>query len=149
MVVIDPDAAPCITRTDPEFGLAMIVRDASDTNTFEIKAVSDDGDPYPSLDTRPSIVTFKATWWLEGEDPNAPSGRRPDDQVGPRVDFGPTRFRNGDQAYVRIQVNDRVNRDFGPCARDKAALNCALDPRRPTCFQWVTWKIDFRLGRDM
>jgi hypothetical protein len=147
-VIIDPDRAPCIVNTEPNLGLARITRDATDENSFEVKAVSDDVDPFPSLPVRPSIYGFNVTWWMAGEDPVNPSGRRPTDQGQiPRVTFGRNYFRNGDQAYVRIQVNDRVMRDFGVCAPEKA--NCALDPERPTCFQWVTWKIDFRLLRDM
>ena len=149
MLVVEPDAAPCITVTDPEFGLESIARAASELQTFEVKAVSDDGDPFPLADSRPSSATFKGTWWLDGEDSNLPSGRRPDGVPDPqRVQFSANYFRDGDRVFVRLQVNDRVNRDFSACARDRV-MNCALDPKRPRCFQWVTWKVDFRLGRDM
>ena len=148
-VTVDPDAAPCITRTDPEFGLPTIVRDASEENTFEVQAISDDGDPFPPIDARPSTLFFKATWWLDGEDPEFPSGRRPDDNVPnpQRLVFQPMKFRTGDQVFVRMQVGDRAHNDFAACPPGK--MNCALDPKRPSCFQWVTWKIDFRLSRDM
>jgi hypothetical protein len=148
-VVIDPDAPPCIAVTDPMFGLSRIVRDATEENIFEVKEVADDVDPFPPLDVRASVYSFNVTWWMEGEDSNSPSGRRPADQgQTPRVTFGPNYFRNGDQAFVRIQANDRVPRDFSACVRDKVD-NCALDKDRPTCFQWVTWRVDFKPLRDM
>ena len=94
---------------------------------------------------RTSTLSFTATWWMEGEDSNNPSGRRPADQGQvPWLLFSPNYFRNGDRAHVRLQVNDRVTRDFSACARDKVD-NCALG-KDPTCFQWVTWKVDFLLG---
>ena len=58
-------------------------------------------------------------------------------------------YQNGDTLYVRLQVNDRVVRNFvAACAPDKI-FNCAIDPARPTCFQWVTWRVDFKPLRDM
>jgi hypothetical protein len=144
-VVIEPDAPPCIRRTEPEIGLARIVRDPEDDNRFQVFSVEDDGDPFPAREGRPSTYSFTATWWMEGEDPNNPSGRRPADQAqNALVRFEPGHFRNGDTAYVRIQVTDRVNRDFSSCAADNKR-DCALGKDR-TCFQWVTWKVDFLLG---
>jgi hypothetical protein len=161
-IVIDPDRAPCIERTDPEFatpqpdprfGPTRIVRDPTkgmDVNYFEVKAVSDDLDPYPPLlDSRPSYYTFTYTWWMDGEDPNNPSGRRPagQGQVA-HLGFRANDFRYGDTLFVRVQVNDRVQRDFRTCAQDKVD-NCTLDkdvPPRPPgheCFQWVTWRVEF------
>lgn len=148
-LTIEPDAPPCIRLTHPEV-LSRLVRDAMSTDpsdlTFEVKAVDDDGDPFPPIAGRPSTLTFTATWWREGEDSNDPPGRRPAILAqSPSVMFGPNYFRNGDRAFVRMQVNDRVTRDFTACARDKVD-NCALRKEDPTCFQWVTWKIDFLLG---
>jgi len=145
-LVIEPDAPPCIRSTKPEFGLARIVRNPDDELTFQVFSVEDDGDPFPARDGQTSTYAFTATWWMEGENPSNPSGRRPADQAqNALVRFEPQHFRNGDTAYVRIQVTDRVNRDrdFMSCAPDKR--DCALG-KDPTCFQWVTWKVDFLLG---
>ena len=62
--------------------------------------------------------------------------------MDPQVEFKSDYFRNGDRAFVRIQVIDRVPRDFSACAREKVD-NCALRKEDTTCFQWVTWKVDF------
>jgi len=148
-LTIEPDAPPCIRRTDPEL-LSRLVRDANDPDlTFEVQSVDDDGDPFPAVAGRTSTLSFIATWWREGEDSNNPSGRRPAILAQlPSVTFGSNYFRNGDRAFVRIQVNDRVTRDFSACARDKVD-NCALRKEEdPTCFQWVTWKVDFLLGGE-
>jgi hypothetical protein len=147
-VTIDQDRAPCIVRTDPMFGLAKIVRNDTDLISFEVNAVSDDVDPFPPVQGRPSMFSFKVTWWKMGDDPANPPGRRTDDMgQTSRTEFRRMYFNAGDQAFVRIQVNDRVGRDFGACPADKS--ECALDKDRPTCFQWVTWKIDVRPGQDV
>jgi hypothetical protein len=142
-LVVDPDAPPCIRRAEPEIGLARIVRDPEEETRFQVFSVEDDGDPFPPREGQTSSFAFTATWWMEGEDPTNPSGRRPADQAqNPLVKFEPKHFRNGDTAYVRIQVTDRVNRNFSTCAADKR--DCAIG-KDPTCFQWVTWKVDFVL----
>jgi len=150
-VVIAPDAPPCIGRTDPMYGLARIVRDATEKNDFALKVVTDDVDPFPAPENRESKLSFDITWWRDGEDQNLPSGRRATgegDQM-PVATFGPGYFKNGDQIFVRIKAIDRVNRDFEPCKRDKVD-NCELDPKEhPGCYQWVTWRIDFRSLREM
>jgi hypothetical protein len=148
LLTVDEDAPPCIRQTDPPFGLARIVRDATQELKFQILSVDDDGDPFPAPAGRTSTNSFTATWWLDGEDSNTPSGRRPANQSQIAfVPFGANYFQNGDQAFVRLQVNDRVPRDFSACIRDKVD-NCAVG-KDPTCFQWVTWKIDFRLGGQL
>jgi hypothetical protein len=144
---IEADAPPCIRLTQPTFGLPRSVVEASEILSFKVRSVEDDGDPYPPPLGRPSTARFTATWWFEGEDSNNPSGRRPADQaLIPELTFGRDYFHAGDQVYVRIQVEDRVNRDFTACAKDKVE-NCALG-KDPTCYQWVTWKLDVLLGRD-
>jgi hypothetical protein len=149
-VVIEPDAPPCIRRSDPMYGLARIVRDATEKNVFELKMVTDDVDPFPAPPDRASKLSFDITWWREG-DANPPSGRRatgPGDQM-PVAEFIPDYFKNGDQVFVRIKAIDRIDRDFSACERDKVD-DCALEPQaHPDCYQWVTWRIDFRPLRAM
>jgi len=149
-VFIDPDAPPCIERTEPMYGIAKIVRDATEENTFELKAVSDDVDPFPSVGSQGSKLSFEITWWHMGEDPSLPSGRRATGQGDqmPVAVFAPGYFKNGDQVFVRIKAFDRVDRSTAlkNCSKD----NCELDPKgHPGCYQWVTWTVDFRPLREM
>jgi hypothetical protein len=138
-LTVDPDSPPCITQTMPQFGLPKYVRDPSDL-TLEVTAVADDGDPFPAS---PQNLTFEWTWWLDGS--TGEHNRKPD--MRPRADFN-NYFHPGDQINIRLRVTDRVNRDreFAACKPDD--VTCAIG-KDLTCFQWVTWKFDLRLGRDM
>jgi hypothetical protein len=142
-VIIDPDAPPCITQTMPQAGLPKLVRDPNDL-TLEVDAVEDDGDPYPFVAGRPQNLRFEWSWWLEGS--TGQHGVRPDHRH-PQADFNGD-FHPGDQVFIRLTVTDRVNRDADLHGCDPDALTCAIGPRKD-CFQWVTWKFDLRLGREM
>jgi hypothetical protein len=139
-VTIEPDAPPCIRRTMPPFGLFNIVRSPDDM-TLHVDVVEDDGDPYPAAG--PQNLKFDWTYWREGS--TTPAGALANSF--PDGDFNNT-FHVGDEVNIRLRVRDRVaDRNFDACGSD--ASKCALDPKKPDCFQWVTWKFQIGLVRDM
>jgi hypothetical protein len=141
-LTVNPDAPPCITQTAPQFGLPKFVRDPNDL-MLEVDAVTDDGDPYPFVAGAQNLE-FEWSWWPEGSFEQRLV--RPDHKH-PQAEFNGV-FHPGDQINIRVKVTDRVDRKlaFDACAPE--AATCAVGSRKD-CYQWVTWKFDLRLGREM
>jgi hypothetical protein len=137
------DQPPCIVDTDPRVTVPTVVL-ASDgpPRIFEVKAVRDDGHPFPAG----PLGRTKFQWFL-GRGERGPLARhiehdRPELEVGPRL-FDDVR--PGDSVRVRVEVHDPLS-ETGPRLAALAS-RCGEQPlcaEPAECVRWVTWKVDFR-----
>jgi len=138
-LVVAPDALPCLGETSPALPTAggMLLSAPDEDRTFQVLAVQDDGDPFPSATggttsfrwsvTDPALVTtiappsFTATYWLRAG-----------------------LFQVGDTVYVRLDIKDRGSetRTLATCHDTDPFCE---DPLRPGCLQRVTWKVVYGL----
>ena len=136
-VLVAEDRPPCIVATDPPFGVPVVVRDPTVQQSFEVKVVSDDGDPFPPI---AGSGAAQFSWFYgpeEGKlialDRNAPLMTLPADG-----------FTSGSRVVIRVEVRDRktslLSEPFFSCG-DKAP-RCAT-PVGSTCFQRVSWTVEY------
>lgn len=142
-LLVEQDRPPCIRVESamPRLGLPTFSRPLDDPVLFEI-TVDDDGDPYPEVEGRLSDHEF--VWFVRG--PQDTQFVRQSSGSSPQLNtfrLAP-RFTFGDEVLVRVQYKDRVrDRDFGACHTANPD-SCALRPGVPACYQWVTWKIQYK-----
>jgi hypothetical protein len=132
-LTVQPDDLPCIERTEPPFGLTSIVADPTQPLSFRLLSVTDDGDPYPTLDGGPP--TGEVVWWrkLPGDE----GFQRLTSTSMTTLIFPGGRFRSGDVVEVRLDYRDRQpEHDPLRCGTD--APTC---PDKGDCRQRVEWKV--------
>lgn len=142
-LLVEQDRPPCIRveSASPRLGLPTFSRPLDEPVLFEV-TVDDDGDPYPETDGRVSEHEF--VWYVKG--PHDPQFVRQSSGSSPQLNtFRLTpRFTFGDEVSVRVLYKDRVvDRDFTACFNQNPD-SCALRMVVPICYQWVTWKIQYK-----
>lgn len=135
-LAVDPDRPPCIDDTEPAFLVApTIVIDPDKDRRFEVRHVSDDGDPYPAGDFGRARFSWSVRHGSGAWDPIE------DYELNaftlPKGTFG-----IGESGKLRVEARDRhagdVDRSLAPCGDSDL---CAL---RPGCYQRVTWNLEAR-----
>ncbi len=130
---VGSDLPPCIGVTSP-------IADPANTypllqpTLFEVPLVTDDLDPYPPTggsDPDPGEATFHWSIMPPGGSAYTPLG-----VTGNAVPLDPATYSSGDTIALRVEIHDRVARDFSGCG---SANTCALDPEAATCLQRTTW----------
>jgi hypothetical protein len=141
------DRPPCIRQTLPDYTTAPKLFAFHDKETvFRVDFVDDDGDPYPPRQTPMAQSAFV---WLVRLGTEREFQGAFDRVVGnlPMLTLRAFAFRPGDRVQVRVEYRDRVNvidpnaRDFSVC--DPDVLMCALRATAPTCYQWITWTVEY------
>ena len=122
------DSPPCIVDYDPSS--LEPVRFAAQKNTFAVRAVKDDVNPYPS----PNAGTFRWSYrrGLTGEFSRYSVSSN-------RLDFDEGSFRIGDQIQIRVEYQDDKHRSLLSCDTNKPL--CSLN--NDGCVQWITWTVTF------
>jgi hypothetical protein len=137
IAMVDDDRPPCIKMTEP--ATFRILHDPAQPTRFRVTFVDDDGDRYPTGATA-GANPFPFVWSRRNgtQGPFIPMVCANDCVINANT------FARLDIAQVRVEYQDRVPRNLaGACSVD-AAL-CELAPGK-SCYQWVTWTVDYRLG---
>ena len=132
-VVIAEDQPPCIVDFSPTTLSPM--RSPDESIIFQVSGVEDDGDPYAG--SGPPSGTFI---WSYRDSTIGAFQRVQNLYNSGRLDLGPNAFVIGDVIQIRVEYQDRVNRNYSSC--DPNADRCELVTG---CAQWVTWTVYFLL----
>ncbi len=133
---VGADLPPCITNPTPI---------ASPTNAlplfeptlFQVPVVTDDLDVYPPQSGDPDLGVATFSWSIQ--QPGA-SAFAPLAITSNGVVLDPATYQPGDVVELRVEVHDRITRDFSSCAADDPT--CELDPtNEPGCLQRETWTV--------
>lgn len=139
-LVIKEDQPPCIVSTDPPYGLTVVVRDPTIDQRFEVKVVSDDGDPFPPMSVSGTGTTHFA--WFHGPEDGRLTAL---DWDLPSLTLPAGVYPSGSRAVIRLEVRDRktllASDAFLTCG--EKALRCAT-PATSSCYQRVSWTVDYR-----
>jgi hypothetical protein len=134
-LTVDVDRLPCILMPEPPLDGTPALDPTAD-QAFTVMMVGDDGDPSPS--STPNMALFN---WFLIED----GVLLPVEHNYPTLPIPANQYHEGDVTKIRVEVHDRNRKAvddvlFG-CgdAEDK----CAGDPQRPTCYQRVTWTVNW------
>jgi hypothetical protein len=148
-IIVNPDQAPCIGPSDPDFLMSpmVVVILPSPTNpmpdhpmpdplpSFTIHSVADDGAPWPPGPK--GGATFR--WYVSTDGPQFQFFNN-DYPTLPLASTG--LYKTGDIVKVRVEVSDRNE------ANDAVLRGCDdkndLCQAVPGCFQRVTWSVAFR-----
>jgi hypothetical protein len=131
------DKPPCLSQLTPLVATAPSAWPMSEPTLFQVHVVTDDLDPYPTVND--SILgPTKFTWSLL-----APGSSR---QVlsgvsGNSVALDPASYQLGDIVELRVEIADRNNTPI-TCA--DANATCAVDATAPSCIQRQTWRVEVR-----
>lgn len=139
-VQVRSDGPPCIVPelTRPRVTLDRLIKRPGEIVKLEVGQVRDDGDPSPPA---PGQATQSSFMW----------SFRPG-KVGSFQRLGGVslnffqlsdEFRSGDIVQVRVEYEDRINREteLATC-RKQDVLLCAIEPMT-TCYQAVTWTVEY------
>jgi hypothetical protein len=134
-LTVRDDQAPCIVETAPTFELGQgerLVHDRNLEDTFQVRRVQDDGDPWPG--GRPEFRWFVAR--------GAEAFVRFENDLS-TFSLPARQFGVGELVRIRLEVADRnrdtISRSLLSCAADL----CELSPGSG-CFQRVTWTVEYR-----
>jgi hypothetical protein len=130
-VAIAQDQPPCIVGFSPT--TLSTIGFANQSLTFQVSNVSDDGDPYTG--SGPTTGTFI---WSYRTSTTGAFMRTQNLYNSNRMDFGAGAFVIGDVLQIRVEYQDRVNRNLSSCAPN--VDRCELVTG---CAQWVTWTVYF------
>jgi len=130
---VDPDEAPCLASTSPDFATGTLVFDRFDVRRLEVTQVTDDLDPFPG--GQEGETDF--VWQVEAA-PGAGFSEVPGYGF-PYFDIDGAEFALNQRIRVRVLALDRATHDLSSCPVELAT--CALGAG---CFQWITWDIEFR-----
>lgn len=123
------DSPPCVVGTDPDFASGALVFDRTERRRLEVTRVQDDLDPYPGG----AYASFAwSVEWSQG------SGFMPVVGYGfPYLDIEGADYSLGQRIRVRVRPLDRVDRPPPICPESQ--ITCGA-----SCFEWITWDIEFR-----
>lgn len=137
-VAVKEDQPPCIVSTDPPYGLNVVVRDPTTEQRFDVKVVSDDGDPFPPMSG--TGTTHFA--WFHGPEEGPLAAL---DWDLPSLTLPAGVYPSGSRVVIRLEVRDRktflASDAFLSC--EEKALRCAV-PAMSSCYQRVSWTVDYR-----
>lgn len=134
---VNMDTLPCIAMPDPRIDGTPPL-DPTQAQSFTVAMVIDDGDPYPPPPLTSDVAHFN--WFFTVKDALVSV-----EHDYPTLPIPTNQYHEGDVAKIRVEVHDRnrkaVDDAFFRCG-DAADL-CAGDPLRPTCYQRVTWTVNW------
>jgi hypothetical protein len=133
-LMVQPDTAPCIERTEPPFGLSSFVADPNLPLVFRLLEIRDDGDSFPTAAGGPPSGELVWSFRVVGSNEGA---QRFTSTTMTTLVFPRNSFRTGDVVEVWLDYRDR-DPEHDPATRCKDMLTCEM----PTgCFQRVSWKV--------
>ncbi len=139
-VQVRKDGPPCIVpeQTRPRVTLDRLIKRPGEIVKLEVGQVQDDGDPSPPA---PGQATRSSFVW------SFRPGKSGDFQRlgGVSLNFFQLSddFRSGDIVQVRVEYEDRINREQELAAcRKRDVLLCAVEPMS-ACYQAVTWTVEY------
>jgi hypothetical protein len=135
VLAIGDDLPPCITAPSP-LASPSASYPLFQPTLFEVPIVIDDLDVYPPSQGGDSDLGVASFHWSI-EQPGA-SAFAPLDVTGNGVPLDPATYSSGDVVQLRVEVHDRVGRDFSGCAGDPT---CALNEAEASCLQRITWTV--------
>ncbi len=134
-IAVGSDLPPCIGTTlplaEPPNGYPLL-----QATLFEVPIVTDDLDVYPPAsgsDVDAGVATFHWSILAPGG-----SAYTPLQITGNGVPLDPATYSSGDSISLRVEVHDRVARDFSGCGDNDT---CGLNPDVPRCLQRTTWVV--------
>jgi hypothetical protein len=133
---VGSDMPPCITEPSPIADPSNVYPLLAPT-LFEVPIVVDDLDVYPPSST-PDPDSGVATFHWSILEPGG-SAFAPLAVTGNGVPLDPSTYSPGDVIQLRVEVHDRVTRDFTGCGN---APTCALNASSPSCLQRTTWQVE-------
>jgi hypothetical protein len=134
VVVVAPDAPPCIGVTMPAYGMGTLSYEPGLSHPFSVGTVLDDADPFPGS-ALSGGGTAGMRWYIGV---NGDPLRFEGEFRG--IELVENSYRSGDRVEIRLEVNDRM--------RDRSSnllLNCTM-PFCGTggCLQRVSWTVVFQ-----
>src|SRR5207245_896758 len=132
------DHAPCLASWDPaasqQAGQTIPI---SDPTLFQILAVDDDLDPFPSSPADPVLGTTTFLWSIV-----PPGGARQalTGLTGSGVALDPASYTPGDIVELRVEIQDRNHTVVG-CPDNQLSCSTISDP---TCTQRLSWEVQIR-----
>lgn len=141
---VNKDTLPCIDMPDPKIdGTAPL--DPTQAQSFTVGRVIDDGDPFPSPSPTTGMAHFNWYFTLKGDILLKDDVLVAVEHDYPTLPIPPDQYHEGDVAKIRVQVYDRNRQTVDDVLKacGEAADQCAGDPTRPTCYQRVTWTVNW------
>ena len=136
---VGDDLPPCITNPTP-IASPTDALPLFESTLFQVPVVVDDLDVYPPQSGDPDLGVATFSWSIEA--PGA-SAFAPLANTSNGVVLDPATYKPGDVVQLRVEVHDRVARDFSSCPAD--APTCELDPtNEPGCLQRETWTVSIQ-----
>lgn len=136
MLKVGTDNPPCLRTLSPVVAQSPAALPMSEPTLFQVHVVTDDLDPYPTVNDA-VLGTTQFTWSVL-----APGGsRQPLPAVtGNRLALDPASYQLGDIVEVRVEIADR-NLTSITCADGIASCSVIADNN---CLQRQTWRVEVR-----
>lgn len=136
MVTVGTDNPPCLRTLSPVVAQSPAALPMSEPTLFQVHVVTDDLDPYPTVNDA-VLGTTRFTWSLL-----APGETRQElpAVTGNRLALDPASYQPGDIVEVRVEIADRKATAI-TCADGVATCSVIADNN---CLQRQTWRVEVR-----
>lgn len=137
VVTIGVDKPPCLTQLSPIVAPAGSALPISEQTLFQVHVVTDDLDPYPTINDA-ILGTTRFTWSLLA--PGATARQVLSGVSGNGVAIDPATYQPGDIVELRVEIADR-NLTPITCADSSPTCSVIADN---ACIQRQTWRVEVR-----